>query len=50
MTVIYMDRDMTLAAPPNEMQKVDWGAWCPGARMGEVIDTPLNPVIYERAL
>lgn len=49
MTVIYMDRDMKLAEPTNEMQKGDWKAWCPGAKVGEIIDTPLNPVIYERA-
>ena len=50
MTVIYMDRDMVLAEPTNEMQKVDWQTWCPGAKIGQVINTPLNPIIYERAL
>jgi ectoine hydroxylase-related dioxygenase (phytanoyl-CoA dioxygenase family) len=50
MTVIYMDRDMTLAAPTNDMQKADWDKWCPEAKLGEVINTALNPVIYERAL
>lgn len=49
MTVIYMDRDMTLAEPTNEMQKTDWATWCPGAIPGEVIDSPLNPVIFELA-
>ena len=47
MTVIYMDKDMRLAAPLNENQQNDWDTWCPGARVGEVIDTPLNPVLYE---
>lgn len=47
MTMIYMDRDMTLAEPANDMQKTDWATWCPGAKVGEKIDTPLNPVIYE---
>lgn len=48
MTVIYMDRDMRLAAPRNENQQLDWDAWCPGAKVGEVVDTPLNPVLWER--
>ena len=47
MTVIYMDRDMRLKAPENHMQQADWDTWCPGAVIGEIIDTPLNPVLYE---
>lgn len=47
MTVIYMDRDMRLAAPTNANQKSDWENWCPGAAIGEVIDTPKNPVLFE---
>jgi ectoine hydroxylase-related dioxygenase (phytanoyl-CoA dioxygenase family) len=46
MTVIYMDKDMILQEPENENQVNDWNTWCPGAKIGEVIDTPLNPVIY----
>lgn len=49
MTVIYMDRDMRLKAPENHMQQDDWRKWCPGAQVGEVIDTPKNPVLFERA-
>lgn len=47
MTVIYMDHDMRLKAPENHMQQADWDTWCPGAVIGEIIDTPLNPVLYE---
>lgn len=43
MTVIYMDSEMKLAEPRSEAQKRDWNAWCPGAQIGQVIDTPLNP-------
>jgi ectoine hydroxylase-related dioxygenase (phytanoyl-CoA dioxygenase family) len=46
MTVIYMDKDMVLQEPENENQVNDWKTWCPGAKIGEVINTPLNPVIY----
>lgn len=46
MTVIYMDKNMILQKPTNKNQEVDWHTWCPGANIGEVIDTPLNPVLY----
>ncbi len=46
MTVIYMDEAMRLAAPRNENQQADREAWCPGAEVGELIDTPLNPVLW----
>jgi ectoine hydroxylase-related dioxygenase (phytanoyl-CoA dioxygenase family) len=47
MTMIYMDKSMLLKAPENENQIADWETWCPGAAIGEVINTPLNPVLYE---
>jgi ectoine hydroxylase-related dioxygenase (phytanoyl-CoA dioxygenase family) len=47
MTVIYMDRDMILSEPANENQMADWETWCPGAKIGEVIDSPLNPILFE---
>ncbi len=46
MTIIYMDADMRLKEPENENQKLDRDTWCPGARPGGIIDTPLNPVLY----
>ncbi len=46
MTVIYMDKNMILKQPENKNQVHDWNTWCPGAEVGEVIDTPLNPVLY----
>jgi ectoine hydroxylase-related dioxygenase (phytanoyl-CoA dioxygenase family) len=45
MTIIYMDKDMQLKAPANSGQENDWKTWCPGAEIGAVIDTPLNPVL-----
>ncbi len=48
MTVIYMDKDMLLRKPENENQINDWNTWCPNAKIGEVIDTPLNPIIYQK--
>jgi ectoine hydroxylase-related dioxygenase (phytanoyl-CoA dioxygenase family) len=46
MTVIYMDKNMALKQPENQNQINDWHTWCPGAVVGEVIETELNPVLY----
>lgn len=48
MTVIFMDKDMILKQPENENQVNDWNRWCPGANIGEIIDSPINPVMYQR--
>ncbi len=48
MTIIYIDSDMRLAEPKNQNQRIDWETWCPGAKVGEVIDSPLSPVMYSR--
>jgi ectoine hydroxylase-related dioxygenase (phytanoyl-CoA dioxygenase family) len=47
MTIIYIDVDMRLAEPENANQRIDWLAWCPDVQVGEVIDSPLTPVIYQ---
>lgn len=46
MTMIYMDKDMMLKEPENPNQLNDWNSWCPGARVGEIIHTERNPVLY----
>lgn len=46
MTVIYMDGAMKLKQPENKNQERDWHRWCPGAEIGKVIDTPINPILY----
>lgn len=47
MTIIYMDKDMCLKSPENDGQQNDWDTWCPGAQIGEQIDTPKNPTLYQ---
>lgn len=47
-TVIFMDIDMRLAEPRNANQAADHQAWTPSTRVGEIMDDPLNPVLYER--
>ena len=48
MTIIYMDSEMRLKRPENENQQADWDAWCPGARVGNIIESDLNPVLYSK--
>jgi ectoine hydroxylase-related dioxygenase (phytanoyl-CoA dioxygenase family) len=47
-TIIYMDEQMRVAPPANANQEKDWERWLPGAQVGQLIDTPLNPVLYSR--
>lgn len=47
MTVIYMDKDTTLKAPENDGQQNDWETWCPGVEIGRVVNSPLNPILFE---
>jgi len=46
MTIIYMDSEMRLAEPANKNQRIDWQAWCPDVKVGEIVDAPLTPVIF----
>ncbi|MCA9734275.1 MAG: phytanoyl-CoA dioxygenase family protein [Deferribacteres bacterium] len=50
MTVIYMDEHMRLQNPANKNQQIDWDVRCPGAKIGEIIDTELNPVLYSKTV
>jgi ectoine hydroxylase-related dioxygenase (phytanoyl-CoA dioxygenase family) len=46
MTVIYMEEDMRLVEPKTKHHREDHQKWCCGAIPGEIIDTPLNPVLW----
>lgn len=46
MTVIYMDKDIRVTSPANKNQQNDLDTWMPGAVIGEIPETPLNPVLY----
>ena len=48
MTIIYIDKNMILKEPENTGQLNDWKTWCPGAKIGEVIQSHLNPILYEK--
>lgn len=43
MTIIYIDRDMRLAAPKNKHQTDNWNT-----KVGDIIASPLNPILYEK--
>jgi len=49
MTVIYMEENMRLVAPKNRSQINDIERWCPGVQVGDVIASPLNPIIYSES-
>ncbi|NDL56166.1 phytanoyl-CoA dioxygenase family protein [Phytoactinopolyspora mesophila] len=49
MTVIYMDADIRVAPLARPEQQNDLDKLMPGAVVGEVPDTPLNPVLYPQA-
>jgi ectoine hydroxylase-related dioxygenase (phytanoyl-CoA dioxygenase family) len=46
MTVIYMDENIRLIAPKNKNHIADTERWCPGVQVGEIVASPLNPVLY----
>lgn len=46
MTVIYMEDGIRLKSPQNPNQQLDWDTWCPGAEVGKIIRTEMNPVLY----
>ena len=48
-TIIYMDIDMRLTPPKNKNQQLDWETWTPSTQLGEIMNDPLNPILYERA-
>jgi len=50
MTIIYMDENIKLKEPTNKHQLADKEKWCPGVSSGNIIDSPINPVLYSTAL
>lgn len=46
-TIIYMDALMRLAKPKNKNQQRDWETWTPSTKIGEIMNDPLNPILYQ---
>ena len=47
MTIIYIDKDITLKAPENGGQLNDWKTWCPGVKIGSVVNSNINPILFK---
>ncbi|MDA1028372.1 MAG: phytanoyl-CoA dioxygenase family protein [Bacteroidetes bacterium] len=50
MCIIYMDANMKLKKPVNGHQQLDWEGWCPGVQIGEVINSPINPILFDETV
>ncbi|HVX44389.1 MAG TPA: phytanoyl-CoA dioxygenase family protein [Mycobacteriales bacterium] len=46
MTIIYIDADIRVSQPVNDNQHADLARWFPGATIGEIPTTPMNPELY----
>ncbi len=46
MTMIYTDENIRLIRPKNKNHILDMERWAPGLKAGDVLSSPLNPVIY----
>jgi len=46
MTVIYIEDGIRVIEPKTKNHQSDLKNWMPGAQVGEIVDTPLNPVLY----
>ena len=44
--IIYMEDGIRLIEPQNKNHVADWDRWMPDAKVGEVVATALNPVMY----
>jgi ectoine hydroxylase-related dioxygenase (phytanoyl-CoA dioxygenase family) len=50
LTVIYMEEQARLHAPRHKNHQQDWDTWMPGAKVGQVVNTPLNPILWSEQL
>jgi len=48
MTIIYVDAEMRITEPTNSNQVDDIARWMPGRVPGDLLASPLNPVLYSR--
>lgn len=48
MTVIYIDAEMRLGSSLNPRQISDAQTFCPGITAGQLIDSPLTPIMWHR--
>jgi len=46
MTMIYMDENIRLTPPKNKNHIADMERWMPGLKAGDLLHSPLNPILY----
>ena len=46
LTVIYMEEDAVMIEPQRDVHRADAARWSPSTKPGEVMDDPLNPVLF----
>lgn len=46
MTIIYVADGTRVSAPQSDAQKLDLKVWLPGLRPGDLVDSPINPVLW----
>jgi hypothetical protein len=49
MTVIYIEDGIRLIEPKTANHRSDHANWMPGTKAGDVVASPLNPVLYRAA-
>ena len=47
-TIIYLDKAARLREPASPFEAFDARTWCPGVAPGQLIDSEINPVLFER--
>jgi ectoine hydroxylase-related dioxygenase (phytanoyl-CoA dioxygenase family) len=47
MTIIYIEDGCRVIEPKYQAHKNDLAGWMPGMKVGDVVDSPLNPVIWK---
>lgn len=47
LTIIYLDKDATLSALSTAFKQYDARTWCPGVEPGGLINSPLNPIVFQ---
>jgi len=48
MTIIYLADETRVAETDNEARKNDLKQWMPGLKTGDLVDSPLNPLVYHK--
>ncbi len=46
-TIIYIDKAATLTGLTTPFRQYDARTWCPGIKPGALINSPLNPILFE---